>query len=98
MKQIKTRWIVIVIVVLALVAGIVRAVINKRAQQAAASAPASVISQLELAPTDALKADLREITQGLAISGTVKAVNYAVIKARVAGELKEVLAREGDAV
>jgi RND family efflux transporter MFP subunit len=45
-----------------------------------------------------LKAELRDITQGLAISGTVKAVNYAVIKARVAGELKEVVAREGDAV
>jgi RND family efflux transporter MFP subunit len=34
----------------------------------------------------------------LPVSGTVKAVNYAVIKARVAGELKAVLAREGDAV
>jgi RND family efflux transporter MFP subunit len=51
-----------------------------------------------LASTDVLKAELRDITQGLAISGTVKAVNYAVIKARVAGELKEVVAREGDAV
>jgi RND family efflux transporter MFP subunit len=53
---------------------------------------------VELTNTDVLKAELRDITQGLAVSGTVKAVNYAVIKARVAGELKEVLAREGDAV
>jgi RND family efflux transporter MFP subunit len=34
----------------------------------------------------------------LAVSGTVKALNYAVIKARVAGEVKEVLVREGDSV
>ena len=98
MKQIKTRWIVIGLVVLALVAGIVRAVINKRAQQAAASAPTSAVTQLELAQSDVTQAEVREITQGLPISGTVKAVNYAVIKARVAGELKEVLAREGDVV
>ena len=98
MKQIKPRWMVIGIIVLALVAGIVRAVINKRAQQAAAATPPSAVTQLELAQTDVMKAELRDITQGLPISGTVKAVNYAVIKARVAGELKEVVAREGDAV
>ena len=98
MKQIKPRWMVIGIIVLALMTGIVRAVINKRAQQAAAATPPSAVTQLELAQTDVMKAELRDITQGLPISGTVKAVNYAVIKARVAGELKEVVAREGDAV
>ena len=98
MKHIKPRWIVIGVVVLALVGGIVRAVSNKRAQQAAAAAPAGTLTQIELANTDVMKAELRDITQGLAVSGTVKAVNYAVIKARVAGELKEVVAREGDAV
>jgi RND family efflux transporter MFP subunit len=98
MKHIKPRWIVIGVIVLALVAGIVRALINKRAQQAAAGVPASAITQVELANTDIITAQQRDITQGLAISGTVKAVNYAVIKARVAGELKDVVAREGDAV
>lgn len=98
MKQIKPRWMVIGIIVLALVAGIVRAVINKRAQQAAAATPPSAVTQLELAQTDVMKAELRDITQGLPISGTVKAVNYAVIKARVAGEVKEITVREGDSV
>jgi multidrug efflux system membrane fusion protein len=98
MKHIKPRWIVIGLIVLALVAGVFRALNNKRAQQAAASAPAATVTQVELASTDVMKAELRDITQGLAVSGTVKAVNYAVIKARVAGELKEVVAREGDAV
>jgi len=98
MKKIPTRWIVIGVIVLALVAGIWRSLNNKSAKQAAASATAVPVTQVELANTDVLKAELRDITQGLAVSGTVKAVNYAVIKARVAGELKEVVAREGDAV
>jgi multidrug efflux system membrane fusion protein len=98
MKKIAPRWIVIGVIVLALVAGVFRALSNKSAQKAAASAPAMVQTQVELASTDVMKAELRDITQGLEVSGTVKAVNYAVIKARVAGELKEVVAREGDAV
>lgn len=98
MKKIKPRWIVIGVIVLALVAGVWRAMNNKQAQQAAAAAPAAVQTQVELASADVTTAELRDITQGLDVSGTVKAVNYAVIKARVAGELKEVLAREGDPV
>ena len=98
MKQIKPRWIVIGVILLALVGGIWRAMSNQSAKKAAASAPAVAQTQVELASTDVVKAELRNITQGLAISGTVKAVNYAVIKARVAGELKEVMAREGDTV
>lgn len=98
MKQIKPRWIVIGVILLALVGGIWRAMSNQSAKKAAASAPAVAQTQVELASTDVLRAELRDITQGLAISGTVKAVNYAVIKARVAGELKEVMAREGDTV
>ena len=98
MKNLKPRWIVIGVIVLILVAGIYRALSNKSEQKAAASQPAVVQTQVELAITDVMKAEFHNITQGLDISGTVKAVNYAVIKARVAGELKEVVAREGDAV
>jgi RND family efflux transporter MFP subunit len=98
MKKIQPRWIVIGLIAIALMAGVWRAMNNKRTQQAAASAPAVEQTLVELASSDVMKAELRDITQGLPISGTVKAVNYAVIKARVAGELKEVLAREGDVV
>jgi len=98
MTKIKPRWIVIGVIVLALGAGVMRAMSQKRAKQEAASAPTASVTQVELASTDVMKAELRDITQGLSVSGTVKAVNYAVIKARVAGELQEVVAREGDAV
>jgi len=94
----KTRWIVIAVIVLGLVAGIWRALASKRAQKEAAAAPAVVQTHIELANSDVLTANLRDITQGLAISGTVKALNYAVIKARVAGEVKDITVREGDTV
>jgi RND family efflux transporter MFP subunit len=98
MTPIKPRWIIIGVIVLALSAGIWRAMSNQSAKQVAASAPAVALSQVELAQSDVMRVELRQITQSLAISGTVKAVNYAVIKARVAGELQHLHAREGDAV
>jgi len=98
MKKFKTSWIVTGLIVLALAGGIWRAFNQKHAQQAAASAPPVTPTQIELASTDTLRADMRDITQGLPVSGTVKALNFAVIKARVAGEVQEILVREGDAV
>ena len=96
--KIKPSWLVIGVVVLALGGGILRALSAKRARQEAAAAPPSVQTQIELASSDVITASQRDITQGLDVSGTVKALNYALIKARVAGELKEITVREGDNV
>ena len=93
-----TRRIVIALFLLALAGGIWRAWSAKRAQQLATTNAAQSQGQIELSTNDVLKAEMREITQGLAVSGTVKALNYAVIKARVAGELKEITVREGDKI
>ena len=92
------KRIVIALVVIALAGGIWRALSAKRAQQAAATEAAQIQGQIEFSQNDVFSAEIREITQGLAVSGTVKALNYAVIKARVAGELKEITVREGDSV
>ena len=92
------KRIVIALIVIALAGGIWRALSAKRAQQAAATEAAQIQGQIEFSQNDVFIAEIREITQGLAVSGTVKALNYAVIKARVAGELKEITVREGDSV
>jgi multidrug efflux system membrane fusion protein len=96
--KLSTRWILLGLVALGLVAGVVRAVVVKRQQAQAAASTTLVQSQIELGPDDVIRAEPRDLVQSLPITGTVKAVNFAAIKARVAGEIKEFTVREGDVV
>jgi len=87
--------------VLALVAlGGTRWVINRQAQQkAAVLAQASrEAAPVELAASDLFTAQVITLAQGLPVSGALKAVNSAFVKARVAGELQGLTVREGDFV
>ncbi len=70
-----------------------------RAQPSAGvPAPARAEALVELAATDVARAATQALVQGLPLSGTLKAVNTAVVKARVAGELQGLSVREGDTV
>jgi membrane fusion protein, multidrug efflux system len=53
---------------------------------------------IELAASDVLGVKTQDLAQGLAVSGALRAVNSAVLKARVAGELQGLMVREGDFV
>ncbi len=64
------------------------------AQQAALQVPV----RLELAPGDLIQARTLDLTRSLPVSGPIKAVNSAFVKARVAGELQGLTVREGDRV
>jgi RND family efflux transporter MFP subunit len=64
------------------------------AQQRAAKTQVSI----ELAAADLVQAKTLTLTQTLAISGSVTAVRTALVKARVAGELRGLTVREGDPV
>ncbi|NQW94443.1 MAG: efflux RND transporter periplasmic adaptor subunit [Polaromonas sp.] len=90
------KWL-LVLLVLAIIAGTALRIVSDRKakQQALAVAPKQVTS-VELADSDVVKAQKLEISQGLTVSGSLKAVNSAVIKARVAGELQGLTVREGD--
>jgi RND family efflux transporter MFP subunit len=73
------------------------------ARQAQQDAQASLAAQkaqavVELAAGDVLRAEVRELRRGLPVSGSIRAVNSAFVKARVPGELQELRLREGDSV
>ena len=86
--------------ILLIAVGIARALSGRKAQQQALSAATAAkdMGSVELASTDVVKVQLLDITQGLQVSGSLKAVNSALIKARVAGELQGLTVREGDFV
>lgn len=95
------RWAVVALVVIGLALAIGRALQARKAQQAAlaeATAARATTPVVELAPADVLRAVSGELVRVLPVSGTVRAVNSAVVKARVAGELLGLKVREGDQV
>ncbi len=94
------KWSIAALVVAGIAVSAIKAIGARRAQQAAATASTTVKAQslVELAASDVMQAQTRELAQGLPISGALRAANTAVLKARVAGELQGLSVREGDAV
>ena len=88
-----TIWVAGAAVVIA--AGIAWRVTKSR-QAAPTAAPVEAV--VELAASDVVQAQVSELDQGLAITGSLRAIHSAVVKARVAGELQGLTVREGDAV
>ncbi|MDT7834807.1 efflux RND transporter periplasmic adaptor subunit [Aquabacterium sp. OR-4] len=71
-----------------------------KAGTAAAAAAASAAAQpaLALAAQDLITARRTELARVIEVSGTLEAADSAVLKARVAGELRQLSVREGDSV
>ena len=97
----RSFWIIAVLL-LALAAVGARAVVKSRQAASAASAAsvkaANAVPVLEFLPSDLVTVTPRDLRQTLAASGSLRAYNQAAVKARVAGEVREVLVREGEAV
>jgi RND family efflux transporter MFP subunit len=91
------KWGLLALVLLLAVAGAMR-VLGARKQEASAAAAPKAQAVAELAAGDIARAETLELSQGLPVSGSLRAVNSAVVKARVAGELLGLKVREGDAV
>jgi RND family efflux transporter MFP subunit len=95
------RWIpwTITVVAVLLVGGLAaRSMKARQVENAAATASAKVPLQLELSPSDVVAVRPVDLTRTLAVSGGLKAVNTAVVKAKVAAEVKSLSVREGDTV
>ena len=98
----RSFWI-IALLLLVLAAVGARSVVKSRQAAQAAPAPAPMTAEaaapvLEFLPSDLVTVTPRDLRQTLAASGSLRATNQAAVKARVAGEVREVLVREGETV
>jgi membrane fusion protein (multidrug efflux system) len=100
--MLKRRGIWIVALILAVGAGLVvmkKKAANTAAQSVAKQQSLTVAAQvMEFLASDVVSVSSGDVRKLLSLSGALRAYNQAVVKARVAGEVREVLVREGEAV
>lgn len=95
----RLKWALVALVVLVLAVAVLRALSARQAQQkAVAKAAQSTPTAISLSSHDVIQVKQADLAQALPISGALKAVSSAIVKARVAGELQGLSVREGDAV
>ena len=91
------RWLLPLLALLVLAAFVGRAILARRAAAPVAAAVAGA-SGLDLAASDIIVAGILDLPRTLDVSGGLKAINTAVVKAKVAAEVKSLTVREGDTV
>ena len=99
----RTRWILVTVVALALLALVGRGFMARKnattaPATAASAASAAATQSLELAAGDIATVGQAELVGLLSVNGGLRAVQSAVVKAKVAAELKSLSVREGDRV
>lgn len=95
-----SRWLKTALVLLTLIAVVALGWRGHAVRQATRQAQSAPVKDpvIELSAIDLATAHVVELTSGLPISGALKAVNSAIVKARVPGELQGLTVREGDTV
>lgn len=97
--KLSQKNILLIVLLIALAAfGAYKFASNKNKTAEALSSKPQANLPIELTASDIFNAQIITMTQGLPVSGTLKASRSAMIKARVAGELMSLEVREGDAV
>ena len=93
-------WMAAAVAVVLLGAGTWRALAARHAQQKAADAAAVERAQapVQLAAGEVLAVRRQSLVLGVPVSGALRAVESAMVKARVGGELQGLTLREGDSV
>jgi len=92
-KRRRTIGFVLAVVIVGTVAGSVALRASKRGQDAK-DAPVA----LEFAAADVAFVEPRALTRWLPLSGTLQPVDQTTVKAKVSGEIRQVLVREGESV
>lgn len=94
------KWALGALLVVLLAAGVLRSLKARKVQKETMAAQTAVRAQtvVELGSSDVVQVNTVTLAQGLPISGPLKAVSSALVKARVPGELQGLRVREGDSV
>ena len=93
-------WVAVAIVVVLVGGGVWRTMAGRQAQQKALTEATAQKAQapLQLAADEVLSVRRQNLTLGVPVSGSLRAVESAMVKARVGGELQGLTLREGDSV
>ena len=91
-----TLWILSGVAAAVVLAGGARWASQRQPATDAAKTTAPVANLIELSASDVVPVQKMDMVQGLAVSGTLKASQSAMVKARVVGELLDLVVREGD--
>lgn len=95
------KWLLLALLVIAIALGVTRALGKRKAQNEAATAAAVAAQKApvyELPPQDVATVERLDLAQSVGVSGSLRALQTAAIKVRVAGEVQGITKREGDAV
>ena len=102
----RTRWVLLIVAVLVAAAVLGAGWMQRRAAgsptaasaASAATAASEAAPAVELTAADVARASRADLSSTLEVSGGLKAVQSAVVKAKVAAEVKSLTVREGDRV
>ena len=95
------KWLLLVALIAAIALGAIRTLNKRKVQQQAAQNAALALQAaavFDLASSDIVLVQSLELAQIIAVSGSLKAVQTALVKAKVAGEISGLNKREGDTV
>jgi RND family efflux transporter MFP subunit len=95
------KWALTILIIVGIVMFIGKGIANRKAAASVLAAAAETKKahvSIELVASDIVTAKTITLSNGLPISGSVRAANNAVVKAKVAGELRGLVVREGDTV
>lgn len=98
MKKSWLKWLIVAVVLLGVGAVVAKRLQARKLERAAATAAPKAPAGFDLSPGDVVVATSQELARTLGVSGGLKAVNSAFIKARVSAEVKSLTVREGDTV
>ena len=96
--MLKRRSLLIVLAVALLAAGVASGILKKQRPAAAAPTIAQAPATMEFLASDVTQVQARDLRRLLPLTGSLRAFHQASVKAKVAGEVREVLVREGEAV